>query len=241
MKRDTQNIVLFLVGTVIMVITVSGTYTRYVKPTMLPWLITAAVVIIVLAGSAIHQDIRHHNIDEHVAHHGGGHEHHTGVVWLLTIPIVVLGFIVPPALTSRTAPPTVTAVSNDVLRRPFPPLPAERAPNVALPEVLMRIATDTSDTLSGRLITVTGFTIKDGATTDLAKIVMSCCAADAQLARLRLTGPAAGVATLHPDNTWLSVEGTVPSGQHLTGMESVPVIQVTKVTPIDPPKTPYGN
>jgi len=241
MRRETQNIVLLLVGAVLVVITVSGTYARYVKPTMLPWLIAAAAVIIVLAGTAIHHDIRDHNNFDHRLHHESGHQHHAGVVWLLTIPIIVLGFIVPPALTSRTAPPTVTAVSNDALRRPFPPLPPERAPKVPLPEVLMRIATDSSNSLNDRLITVTGFTAKDGDATDLAKIVMSCCAADAQLARLRLTGPAAAEVVNYPDNTWLSVEGTVLPGQRFTELESVPAIQVTKVTPIDPPKTPYGN
>lgn len=237
MRRETQNIMLLLTGMAVVVITATGTYTRYVKPAMLPWLIAAAIVLILLAGSAIHQDIRHH--DNKQRNHA--HEHHFGIVWLLTIPIAVLGFIMPPALTSRTAPPTVVVTSNDFLRRPFPPLPAGRAPNVALPELLMRIATDSSDTLGGRLITVTGFTLKDGDKTALAKIVMTCCAADAQLARLWLTGPAAASAANHPDNTWLSVEGTVPPGQHFTGIESVPTLEATKVTTIDPPKTPYGN
>lgn len=241
MRRETQNIVLLLVGMVFVVITVSGAYTRYVKPAMLPWLIAAAVVIIALAGNAIHHDIRHHNDAEREAHHDGEHEHRSGVVWLLTIPIIVLGFVVPPALTSRTAPPTVTAVSNDVLRRPFPPLPAERAPKVPLPEVVMRIVIDSSNSLNDRLITITGFTVKDGSETDLAKIVMSCCAADAQLARLRLTGPAAAQAADHPENTWLAVEATVPAGQDVAGPESIPVIDVMKVTLIDPPKNPYGN
>lgn len=41
----------------------------------------------------------------------------------------------------------------------------------------MRIAAGSSDTLAGRTITVTGFTFKEGARTDLAKIVIVCCAA----------------------------------------------------------------
>ena len=239
MRRETENIVLLLTGVSIAMITITGDYTRYVKPSMLPWLAAAGVLIAALAVSAIVHDIRdgdrQHNHD-----HDDGHQHRAGIVWLLTIPIIVLIFVVPPALSARAVAPSVTAVSNSALRRPFPPLPPERAPTVPLPQVLMRIATDSSDTLDGRLITVTGFTMKDGDRTDLARIVIICCAADAQLARIRLTGPAAASAANHPENTWLSVEGTIPNGQRITGTSSVPAMQVNRVTPIDPPRTPYG-
>lgn len=62
----------------------------------------------------------------------------------------------------------------------------------------MRIAAGSSDTLAGRTITVTGFTFKEGARTDLAKIVIVCCAADAQLARLQMSGPAAASVSALP-------------------------------------------
>ena len=237
MRRETQNIVLLLVGISTLMITITGAYTRYVKPSMLPWLAAATVLIIGLAVSAIYDDIRSGPHE----HDHDGHTHRSGIVWLLVIPIVVLIFVVPPALSARAVTPSVTAVSTNVLRHPFPPLPAERAPTVSLPEVLMRIATDSSDTLDGRLITVTGFTMKDTDRTYLARIVIICCAADAQLARIQLTGPATASAASNPENTWLSVEGTVPGGQRVTGTSSVPVIRVTAATPIDPPKTPYGN
>ncbi len=241
MRRETENIVLLLTGVSIAMVTLTGAYTRYVKPSMLPWLAAAGVLVIALAVSAIVHDIRdgghQHNHDHD---DDDGHQHRAGIVWLLTIPIIVLIFVVPPALSARAVAPSVTTVSNDVLRHPFPPLPAERAPTVPLPQVLMRIATDSSDTLDGRLITVTGFTMKDGDSTDLARIVIICCAADAQLARIQLTGPAAASAANHPENTWLSVEGTVPNGQRMTGTSSVPAMQVNRVTPIDPPRTPYG-
>ncbi|MDT5093347.1 MAG: hypothetical protein QOH60_2710 [Mycobacterium sp.] len=239
MRRETQNTVLLLVGMAMLMITSTGAYSRYVKPSMSPWLITAGAVIIALALSVIVADIRSQGRSE-VHDDGHGHDHRSGIVWLLVIPILVLTFVVPPALDARAVAPTVTAVSNDVLKRPFPPLPAEPAPTVSLPEVLMRIATDSSNTLNGRLITVTGFTMKDGDSTDLAKIVIICCAADAQLARLRLAGAAAASAANMPENTWLSVQGSVPPGQRFTGTDSVPTLDVSRTTPIDPPATPYG-
>ena len=49
MRRETENIVLLLTGVSILMITVTGDYTRYVKPSMLPWLAAAGVLIAALA------------------------------------------------------------------------------------------------------------------------------------------------------------------------------------------------
>jgi hypothetical protein len=49
---------------------------------------------------------------------------------------VVLIFVVPPAPSARAVTPSVTAVSTDVLRHRFPPLPAERAKNVKTREAV---------------------------------------------------------------------------------------------------------
>ena len=58
MRRETQNVVLFLVGVAMLMITMTGVYTRYVKPSMWPWLAAGAAVVTVLAVSAILDDIR---------------------------------------------------------------------------------------------------------------------------------------------------------------------------------------
>ena len=243
MRRETQNLVLLLVGVSAVMITVTGNYTRYVKPGLLGWLVAAAAVLLILALAAMIRDIRqgpqhhqHHHDDGHL----GGHSHRGRVIWLLVVPIVLLIFIAPPPLSPQAAAP-VAVTSGKVIRRPFPALPAGRAPTVPLPQVLMRIATDSTDGLHDRLITVTGFTMKDGDHVDLAKIVIICCAADAQLARLSLAGPAARAADTLPDNTWVSVEGTVPPGQHYSGTASIPVLEVSSVVPITPPSNPYGS
>ena len=131
------------------------------------------------------------------------------MVWLLLVPILVLIFVTPPALRPSAAAPSVTAVSNDVLNRAFPPLPPGRAPELSLPEVLMREAHDTTGSLTNRTITVTGFVLNEAQGVDLGRIVIICCAADAQLARIHLSGPAAAQAAGLPDNTWLRVEGEV--------------------------------
>lgn len=51
---------------------------------------------------------------------------------------------------------------------------------------MMRAATDSAATLDNRLITVTGFTMAGDGGTDLGRVVIICCAADAQRARIHL-------------------------------------------------------
>ncbi len=111
---------------------------------------------------------------------------------------------------------------------------------MSLPEVLMRVAVGKVGGLDGHPITTTGFTLHDGDRIDLAKIVIICCAADAQLARLHLSGPAAQTAATLPENTWLRVEGTVPAGQTYSGTGSIPTLEVSSVVRIDPPANTYG-
>ncbi|AMT71464.1 TIGR03943 family putative permease subunit [Mycobacteroides immunogenum] len=238
MRRDTENTLLILLGVSVAMIAATGTFTRYVKPGLLPWLAGSAIIVIGLGLAAIIRDVRNgHSEHDHDSH--GGHTHKHGATWFLVLPIVLLIFIVPPALSARSIAPANIASSANTPRRAFPPLPPGDAPPVPLPEVLMRIAAGSSDTLSGRTITVTGFTFKEGERTDLAKIVIVCCAADAQLARLQMSGPAAASAAALPENTWVAVTGTVPGGQSYRGPSSIPVIEVTGVTRTDPPKSTY--
>lgn len=111
---------------------------------------------------------------------------------------------------------------------------------MSLPDVLIRVAQDTAGTLDNRTITVTGFTMRDGDRTDLARVVIICCAADAQLARIRLSGPATSEMSGLPDNTWLKVEGTVPAGQGDSSGRTIPTMTVSRVTRTDPPARPYA-
>jgi putative membrane protein len=224
-------------------IVVTGTFTRYVKPTLMPWLATTAVLLVVLALSAAVRDVRARGRRGDDANHPDGdieHEHRSSVVWLLVLPVALLGFVVPPALGARATEPAVTDLPRLALLRPFPPLPAGRAPELLLPEVVVRANRDSAHTLEGRLITVTGFTIKEGGGVDLGRVVIICCAADGQLARLHLGGPAAAIAATYPEETWLRVEGTVvPKPSDMAGL-STPTLTVSAVTPIETPRDPYA-
>jgi uncharacterized repeat protein (TIGR03943 family) len=237
MSRETENTLLLLVGISITMITVTGAFTRYVKPGLLPWLAASAALLILLALAAIIGDVRRGGA--RASDHGDGHSHRTGIVWLLLVPILLLIFVTPPALRPSAAAPSVTAVSNDVLNRAFPPLPPGRAPELSLPEVLMREAQDTSGALTNRTITVTGFVLNEAQGVDLGRIVIICCAADAQLARIHLRGPAAAQAAGLPDNTWIRVEGEVVAAPRQPHSVTIPTLQATAVTRIDAPPNPY--
>ena len=232
MSRETENAALLLVGLSTGMVAVSGAFTRYVKPSLLPWLLGAAVLIVAFGLTTIVGDARRRPRDDRHSH-DHGHQHRPAIAWLLAVPIVVLIFVVPPALGAGAATPTVMAVSTDVLRHPFPALPAGRAPVVSLPNVLERAANDTAGTLDHRLITVTGFLVRGRDTTYLARVFIICCAADAQLARIRLTGAPATQASSLPDNSWLSVEGVVLPA-------SPPTLDVSGMTRIEPPANTYA-
>jgi uncharacterized repeat protein (TIGR03943 family) len=169
-----------------------------------------------------------------------GHSHRGSIAWLLLVPILVLVFITPPALRPEAAAPKVTAVSTDVLRRPFPPLPEGRAPEVSLPDVMIRAAHDTAGTLKDRLITVIGFTLPETDGVDLGRVMIICCAADAQLARIHLRGPAAAELRSYPEETWLKVEGTVLPDETDGDATSTPTLQVESATQIEAPANAYA-
>ncbi|MET0704056.1 MAG: TIGR03943 family protein [Mycobacterium sp.] len=234
MSRATQNLVLLLVALSTGVMVVKGTYLHYVKPALLPWLIAAAAVLAALALTAIVRDLR-----EHVAAEDGAHQHHNWMAWLLLIPIALIAFVVPPPLGAQGATPEITATDQPHLRA-FPPLPPGDAPTVSLPEVLMRAVTDATKSLAGRVITVTGFTMKTDGGTDIGRVVIICCAADAQLARIHLTGPAAATAAHFPDNTWLQVQGRVDPATANPATHFIPTMAVTNVRQIAKPANTYS-
>jgi uncharacterized repeat protein (TIGR03943 family) len=232
MSRGTQNTLVLLIGLSAVVMVIKGTYLHFVKPSLLPWLIAAAVVLIALAVTSIVRDLRAApTADEHE------HRHRSWLVWLLLVPIALTTFVVPPPLGAQGAAPEAVAAPQ---KRAFPPLPAGRAPTVSIPDVVMRAAADSTNSLDRRVITLAGFTVRNPEGTDLGRVVIVCCAADAQLARVHLSGAAAAEAAGYPDDTWLQVEGTVVPGTSTVSTNFVPTVAVSRVTRIDKPANTYA-
>ncbi|TQK29128.1 TIGR03943 family protein [Arthrobacter sp. SLBN-53] len=231
MSRETENTLLLLIGLSTAIIATTGSFLRYVKPALLPWLWITAAVLIALALTAIIGDIRRG--PRRYSDHG----HRTGIGWLLIVPIALLAFVVPPALGPQAARPIAADTAQTAPRRPFPPLPAGAPAELSLPALLIRIAQDSAETLRDREITVTGFTIRDGERTYLGRIVILCCAADAQLARATLTGPAARAAADLPDGSWVRVRGEV---KDLFQHAAVPEFSIDDVESVAQPENTYA-
>jgi uncharacterized repeat protein (TIGR03943 family) len=191
------------------------------------------VVLIALAMVSIVRDLRQ------AAAEDDEHRHRPWLVWLLLVPIALTTFVVPPPLGAHGAAPEAVAVTEPQ-RRPFPPLPAGRAPTVSIPDLVMRAAADSANSLGGRLITVAGFTLRYREGTDLGRVVIVCCAADAQLARVHLSGPAAAEAAGYPEDTWLQLEGTVDAKTSAAATNFVPTMAVSRVTRIEKPANTYA-
>ncbi|OPX11640.1 TIGR03943 family protein [Mycobacterium sp. AT1] len=234
MSRVTQNLVLLLVGLSTAVMLAKGTYLNYVKPALLPWLAVAAAVLVTLGLVAIVRDLRSARNDHEDEH---GHRHQPWLGWLLLIPIAMVAFVVPPPLDASGA---TSAPVSAPQRRAFPPLPAGDAPTVSLPEVVMRAAADSTNSLAGRSITLTGFTLHGSDQVDLARVVIVCCAADAQLARIHLTGPAAPSVADHSEDTWLQIEGQIVPGSSHAEDGFIPTMTVTSATPVAKPANTYA-
>jgi uncharacterized repeat protein (TIGR03943 family) len=223
MKREVQNVLLLLLGGAILQISLNGDFVRYVKPSLHPYLVVSAVFILVLAVTAIVRDVRRG---------GPGHDdsHSSRSYWLLLVPAALILFVAPPALGVSSVPDRV--VTTDALEKTaFPPLPDGDAPEVPMLDVVQRAARDNTGSLDGREITVTGFVVRnDDGSTDLARVLVICCAADARSIRIHLDTPV--------DGEWLRVRGTVAPSSPETG--NVPTMTVTGVEHIPTPENTYA-
>jgi uncharacterized repeat protein (TIGR03943 family) len=223
-----------LVGAVLLRLSLTGTYERYVRVGMGPWLIVAGIAVLVfgfvtlaraLRGAAP-VDAHDHGDDDH--HHAGG----IGVGWLLLAPIAALLLVAPPTLGSYGVG---RAASIDVRAGApvFDPLPRSSEP---VPMSLLEYGQRSFDHngLSVRRVQVqlTGFA--SGAAPGgfkLARYQISCCAADAVPAVVQIVGTEGQPPS---DDQWVTVTGTFVRAQGET-----PRLQATSVVQIPTPNDPY--
>ena len=227
MRRETQHVLLVLLGGALLRIAADDTHLRYVKPSHRWLLLAAGAVIVALAVVALVRDLwGHAPADDH--DHGGSH-----VPWLLLAPVLVIALVAPPALgadsVNRAGARNAVVQDGDV----FPPLPAD--PVLTVAEFVQRAAWDTSGSLDGREVTLTGFAVRRGAAVELARLTIACCAADARPNRVRLVGDLGDP----PQDTWLRVRGSVQTGSATAATGYVPAMTVAAVEVVDAPPDPY--
>jgi uncharacterized repeat protein (TIGR03943 family) len=220
-----------LVGAVLLRLTLTGTYERYVQPGMRPWLLAAGVAVILIGLVTLRSALRHaHPVDAHDHDHDHGG---VGVGWLLLAPIAALLLVAPPTLgaygVNRAAKVDIRAGAPV-----FDPLPrGVEARPMTLLEFGQRAFDHRGASFRDVPVEVTGFV--SGADTggfQLARYQIACCAADAIPVVVRVVG-ILGAAPAR--DQWVRVTGVFRPG----GEGEVPELAATSVVEIPAPDDPY--
>jgi uncharacterized repeat protein (TIGR03943 family) len=217
-----------LVGLLTMRLTVDGSFQRYVRTSMRPWLLIAGVALLGLGAVALVVSLRTTTRTD-----GREHEHRIGVGWLLLAPVTALLLVAPPTLGSYGVDRS-TAIRVTAGRSSLPPLkPSDEPVEMTLQEFTERSFDHGGASMRGAVISLTGF-VADGATATsfrLARYQISCCAADAAAAVVRVVGFAGAPP---PRDQWLTVIGRADPA---AGDD--PVLTATAIREISAPEDPY--
>jgi len=250
-RKDAQAVLLLLLGGTLLKISFTGTYVRYVKPGLLPLLVAAGLVLIAVAGATLWQVIRRPLrilITGGGAHapnavpaeaQDDGHVHtEPRVGWLLLVPALALLLFAPPALGAYSASRNGSALAGQE-RSEFAPLPPGDPARLSMLDYASRAVFDHGQSLSGRRVALSGFVIAgpDGQPY-LARLVVSCCAADARPVKIGLAGDVP--TDLVPDQ-WIEVVGAYTDRVDRDPVNGavIPYIQVAGVTNVPAPAEPY--
>ncbi len=260
MRRDAQHVLLVLVGGVLVKIVLDGSYLRYVRPWSAIPMLLAGVVLITVAVIALVRDLRarpatptpdaeHHHLDHH--HHDHGPDGRAGpAAWLLVLPVLALLLVVPPALGSAALGGSGARAAPAVATPADEPLPPGDAPALGLLDVVSRTAADPHGPITQRVIIVTGFLVPaartppPGATgLDVARLVISCCAADASAVRVHLADPEGVLGGVGPGGAegdrWVAIRGRVVEGTGTAADGHVPTLSVIEWSPVATPVPVY--
>jgi uncharacterized repeat protein (TIGR03943 family) len=215
---------------VLLRLTVTDTYQRYVRVGMGKWLAVAGVVVIVVGLATLVQSLRHGRATD--AH---DHDHHAGgigVGWLLLAPIAALLLVAPPTLGSYGVD-RGTAVDIRAGAAVFRPLPHTGLPRqMTLLEFAQRAFDHRGASFNGRAVKLTGFVAgADDGAFRLARYQIACCAADAAPVVLRVVGTAGDVPAR---DQWVTVTGTFRRGGGKLAQ-----LAATSVAEIAAPNDPY--
>jgi uncharacterized repeat protein (TIGR03943 family) len=239
MNRAAQGFLLFLVGGAVLRSSLSQQYLRFVKPGLRPLLLAAAVVLMLTAAATIGSELRARRARAvAAAADKDGHGHHdVRVAWLLLLPLFALIALVPPALGSYAADRTGTALQPPLA---FADLPAGDPVQLTLLDYAGR-AVYNGRSLAGRRVEISGFiTFGPHGAPYLTRMILNCCAADAQPVKVELSG--AFPAQIRPD-LWLDVVGRYVGRQTRDDVNGgpIPYLDVTSAHPVSAPADPYDS
>jgi uncharacterized repeat protein (TIGR03943 family) len=232
-NKETQGIVMGLVGGAVLYAGLTNAYLRYVKAGLRPLLLVTAVVLIVTGLVTLWQEYR----SKHKQHDDHAHRE-SWLSWLLVAPVFALVIAAPPALGSYTAGRAGTALTKPV---GFADLPAGDPMPLRVIDYAERAAYDHGRSLGNRRVQLTGFiSYGRGGTPYLTRMTLNCCAADALPIKVGLAG--AVPTGLKPD-AWLQVTGTYTDRQAKDDVNGgpIPFLDVADAHPVTAPAQQYEN
>ena len=230
MNRQGQAVVLLLLGGAVLKASLTDLYLRYVKEGLRPFLIAAGLTLVIAAIMTLWYELR--------GRRSAGHDHEPWVAWLLILPVFALLLVAPPALGSHAASRSgtaLTAVSD------FPPLPDGDPARISVLDYASRAVFDEGRSLGDRRVSVTGFIVAGPAgRVYLARMILTCCAADARPVKVALTGDLPD--TLKPD-TWLEVTGRYSrkTVKDEINNETIPYLDVVDLKTVPAPSEQYES
>ncbi|WP_326729503.1 TIGR03943 family putative permease subunit [Streptomyces phaeochromogenes] len=254
-----QGVLLILCGAALLRIALfSELYLRYVKEGLRPYLVISGVALIALGLVGMisrgQEEDEHeyeqeheyevHDEDAHEAHAGHGQDTHAGhghdhtrnprIAWLLTAPALALLLFPPPALGSYSAGREEARVAAQGTGT-FPELPAGDPVDLTLGAFASRAEWDTGASMKNRTVRLTGFVTRDDdGTWYIARLLVTCCAADAQALKVQIRD-----ADAPPADAWVTVTGTWhPTGKPGSAAAR-PVLDAASVKRVSAPSDPY--
>ncbi|MGL5818137.1 MAG: TIGR03943 family putative permease subunit [Phycicoccus sp.] len=240
MRRATQNGVVLVVGVTSATAAVNGLFLNFVKPALRIPLIVAAVLLVGLGlyGFLVEERRRQatplaEEGSDQASEHGHG-SRGPRVGWLLVIPFLLLGVVVPPPLGSYAAQQDDGKVTESNAGE-FGPLPAGDPVEIGLGEYSSRALYDPAS-LTGRSVRLTGFSSPgDGGRWVLTRMALNCCAADGFAIKVAVqNAPEVGT------DEWVEVTGTFDANaQRVAGADALPVFVVDDLRPVGTPENPY--
>jgi len=231
-NRHAQAALMFLVGGAVLHAGTTDLYLRYVKAGLRPLLLVAGVVLIVAAIATVWYERRNRPARD-------GHAHREPrISWLLVLPLLALVLVSPPALDSYSGMRAGTALPPHF---GLTALPAGDPVRLTVSGYADRAISDHGRSLGSRTVTMTGFVAFDGSgAVYLIRMLLNCCAADAQPVKIGLTGQIPPV--LQPD-TWLEITGTYTDRQTRDPVNNgvIPYFTVSQAKPVAAPSDPYES
>jgi uncharacterized repeat protein (TIGR03943 family) len=220
--EDTRATTILLVGALLVRLSLSGAYARYVRVGMAVPLLTAGVLLAALGLAGVAGALRR---DEVSPGHGR-------IGWLLLVPVLALLLVTPPSLGSfgvdRGAAVEVTSGGKT-----FAALPAGRTVPMSLLEFDQRAADHDGASFGPATVRLTGFVTRtaDRDGFRIARYQIACCAADAVASVVRVTGTSGSPPSR---DQWVTVTGTFQRSP-----DGVPALRAAGLTEIGDPADPY--